>query len=238
MDLTFSTLTRAFAGLFSASCLVLAIPHNAQAQTPGTVLLNIRSAYVTDDQGQSFGQFDDSLVVFVADLNGDGVAHPTANSFAPGSDDFVIGSLGTTFDAGGTAILGGINLFANSSPYTEGPTVETGDSFAMFWYPELAKKDFLNVNLDGWEAMMPGEAAYGAYNTPESVEDPDWNIPNPPSAEDFMVFTTDVPGVGTLDPKVLEASFLISGVVIPEPSTALLSFLAGAALLFRRRRSA
>jgi hypothetical protein len=219
-----------------AAAAVTLVP--SQAQTPGTVLLNIRSAYVKDAQGNPFGQTDDSLVVFVADLNGDGIAHPTSSSFAPGSDDFVIGSLGTTFDTGGTAILGGINLFANSPLFSEGPTVETGDAFAMFWYPELSNNDFLGVDPDGWAALMPGETAYGAYNTAESVEDSGWTIPNPPSAEDFVVFSTEVPGVGTVDPSLLEARFVTNGVVVPEPSSTLLSLLGVSLLVLRRRRSA
>lgn len=203
----------------------------ANAQTPGTVLMNYRAAYLTDNNGDAFGQTDDKLVVFVADLNGDGIAPPTMDSFAPGSDDFVFGSLGTTFDTGGTAVLGGVNVFANTPLFPDGPTIATGDAFAMFWYPELNQQDFLDIDPQDWAGLMPGETTYGAYNTDESTLDPTWSIPNPPSAEDYMLFTTDVPGVGTLDPSVLQARFTT---VIPEPSSTLLVLVGG--LLFARRR--
>ncbi len=219
--------------LFAAACLAFTAggPCDIKAQTPGTVLLNVRSAYLKDDQGNPFGQTDSKLVVFVADLDGDGVAAPTADSFAPGSDDFVFGSLGTTFDTGGTAVLGGINLFANTPLFPNGPTIETGDAFAMFWYPEFSSEDFLDLNPEEWAALRPGETVYGAYNTPDSVEDASWTIPNPPSAEDIMLFTTEVPGVGTLDPALLEARF-----IIPEPSSAILTLVSAGFLVLRRRR--
>jgi hypothetical protein len=208
----------------------------ATAQSPGTVLLNVRSAFLTDGAGQSFGESDSKLAVFVADTNGDGVLHPTKDSFAPGSDDFVIGSLGTTFDAGGTAILGGINLSANTPLFTNGPTVETGDAFAMFWYPELSASDFSGVEIEDWDGFIPGVTAFGAYNTLDSTVDVSWVIPNPPSAQDFVLFSTDVPNIGTVDPLVLQASFTTSPPAVPEPSSLFLVLLGAGTFVVRRRR--
>lgn len=206
----------------------------AGAQTSGTATLQVSSAFLTDEQRNPFGQDDSKLVLFVADFNGDGVSHPTPDSFTPGSDDFVIGMAGTTFDSGGTAIFANINLAVTTDPLVDG--VHTGDPFTMFWYPELSQNDFLDVELDDWASVVPGETFFGAYNTPESTEDPSWTIPNPASQVAFQVFTTDVPNVGTEDPSVLQAKFHTTGFVIPEPSSTLLALFGGSLLFLRRRR--
>ena len=85
------------------------------AFSQGTVLLKPFVGALTDAAGNSIGV--ERLVVFVADLDGDGVQAPTATSFAPGSDDFVIGSLNTIVEGGQAFARGSFNINVDTSLY-------------------------------------------------------------------------------------------------------------------------
>ena len=163
---------------------------------------------------------------------------PSSSSFAPGSDDFVIGSGKTALVSEFTLATGSPNFGIRQSLYESGPTVEAGDAFAMFWYPELTQASFLDSrnedDLAAWTTFAPGETSFGAYNTAESTLDPSWKVPDG-GLVPFNLFTTAVPD-GTADPSVLQAQFATGGVTIPEPSSALLSLFGTGLLLFRRRR--
>ncbi|MGY8688375.1 MAG: PEP-CTERM sorting domain-containing protein [Verrucomicrobiales bacterium] len=206
------------------------------AFSQGTVLLKPFVGALTDAAGNSIGV--ERLVVFVADLDGDGVQAPTATSFAPGSDDFVIGSLNTIVEGGQAFARGSFNINVDTSLYgTSGPTVENGDSFAMFWYPELNQTNFLtldgsgNEDLSAWTAEAPGDTPYGAYTSNT------WTVPSAGSAVDYRVFSQSAIGSTGVADDVLQAQFSTAGAVIPEPSSSLLSLLGTGLLLFRRRRA-
>jgi hypothetical protein len=214
--------------LFAVGCLSLA------SSAYGGFSLQVGAGPLTQADGSDVD--DGSLVIVVVDLNNDGVSHPSQISFAPGADDFILGSIGAQFvDSMGSLASDQIvnnDVAAGTSLFTGSPTIDEGDSVALFWFPEITQASFL-----GDSGLAPGETPFGAYNTPESsTSDSEWVIPSDGGTVPLLALTPALAGTGPSVPtSQLQAQFNTKA-VIPEPSSALLALLGSGALLFRRSR--
>ena len=189
-----------------------------------------------------------SLVIVVADLSGDGVSHPTSSAFTPGSDDFILGAFGASPLTGvGTVASGQVNGDIGFT-LTDGITIDSGDSVALFWFPELKAGNFLsssdtngnNVFDDIDLSLIPGDSTFGAYNTTDSLPsgeslNPAWVIPGGNANTNNLTALADSIG-GTVPDNLFTAAFTTSGALVPEPSSAILALFGSAFLLLRRRK--
>ncbi len=196
--------------------------------------LQLSAGALTDTNGANLDS--DSLVLLVVDLNGDGVMHPDQSSFTPGSDDIVLGttatqSLGSLALASDQIVRNDITL--GTTLFDGGPTIDADDPVAMFWFPDITEATYLG---DG--SLQPGDTTFGAYNTTSSTVDVEWVIPSEGQTVDLRALTSTLTSnASDLDGSVLQAQFSTGGVMIPEPSSAILALLGSGFLCFRRRRS-
>ena len=227
------------ATLIAASALTLAV--TAQGFTLQTGLGSL-----TDKDGADVPE--DSLVIVVVDLSGDGVSHPNSTSFTPGADDFVLGALGAKPFSGLGSLASGQVTGDIGFVLSDGVTIDSGDSVALFWFPELTATNFLsgtdtnnNSALDDLDlALAPGETSFGAYNTDDSLPsggslDPTWVIP-PGNGDTVSLSGVGVSIGGSVPDDLLQASFNTSGAIVPEPSSTILALFGTTFLLLRRRK--
>ena len=183
-----------------------------------------------------------SLVVLVVDLGRDGFEHSTQASFAPGTDDLVVGTARTILLAEKAFLFdyfvdNTINIGTNGM---NASTIDSGDPFAMFWYPELTEEQFLTdtYDVDSWDLPAgPGSTSCGNYNTDKA--DPDWVFPSNSATISVNLLSNTLGGTIPASElaNVFQASSFTTGSPVPEPSSTLLLLAASTIFVLRRRRS-